>query len=784
MSMAEGYIGQVIRITGVVQGVGFRPFVWHLARNCGIRGIVYNDGRGVMVRAWGRIQDLQEFNRRLKLSPPPLARIEHIERYVLEDGDTGPPDFAIVGSRHDAAVHTDIAPDTATCPACLEEILRPDDRRYRYAFTNCTHCGPRLSIIRAVPYDRVNTSMSEFAMCPACQAEYDNPGNRRFHAQPHACPVCGPRLWLEDRHGHKLRLPDATDIFGHTQMLIRDGAIIAIKGIGGVHLACDATNDYAVGQLRERKGRYAKAFALMARDISMVRRYARIPEMEQRLLCDPAAPIVILKSSGCGLSPAVAPGQGSLGFMLPYSPLHHLLMAGLDHPVVLTSGNISDEPQCTTNEEVREHLAKMMDYALLHDRKIVNRLDDSVMHVIRDQGRMLRRARGYAPSSLMLPPGFDRKSSVLAMGGELKNTFSLLQDGKVIMSQYIGDLGTVAAVRDYQVGIAQYQDLYAHRPQAVAIDMHDEYHSTLQGRNLAGRIGVPLLSIQHHHAHVAAVMAEYEMARDSRPVLGVVLDGLGLGDDGTLWGAEFLLSDYTGYRRLACFQPLPLLGGDRANREPWRNTFAYLAREFDWELLHRCHGNVDIVRFLSSKPVATLQRLLQGRTNSPLASSAGRLFDAVAAALGICREQITYEGQAAMELEALAGRVSPRHKDVRYRPLFQEGEILAINWGPMWRALLNDLQHQVRLDEIAGRFHHAVAQAVTDTVLRCRDEFRFDTVVLSGGVFQNRLLAEQVCGLLEDKAFEVLLPARYPCNDGGLSLGQAVIAAARMPIMH
>lgn len=780
----EAMHGELVRVTGIVQGVGFRPFVWHLAQACGIRGTVCNDGRGVTVHAWGTAQGLRDFTARLALSPPPLARIDHIERRLLTDYDHVPPDFAILQTRDDGVAQTDVAPDAATCPMCLTEIRQSGDRRYRYPFTNCTHCGPRFSIIHAIPYDRGNTSMSEFVMCPACQAEYDNPDDRRFHAQPNACPLCGPHVWLTDSDGQQIEIPASMDAIDHARTLICGGAILAIKGIGGIHLACDAANDDAVKQLRKRKHRDAKAFALMARDVTMVQRFARVSRAEQLLLTDRAAPIVILDSNGHGLSPAVAPEQDTVGFMLPYTPLHHLLMAGLENPIILTSGNNVDEPQCMNNDEVYKRLSELIDYALLHDRRIINRLDDSVIHLVAGRPRLLRRARGYTPIPLPLPDGFGAVPEVLAMGAELKNTFTLLQNGRAIVSQHIGDLEDMICLRDYLKQLGYYRRIYNHRTQIVAVDLHDDYQSTRQGRMIAGQEDLPVVAVQHHHAHIAACMAECGLPLDTRPILGVALDGLGMGDDGTLWGAEFLLCDYTKYRRLAYFQPMPLLGAGRASREPWRNTFAYLAGNLGWESVSRHYRNLDLIRFLSTKPVDNLHTMLARGVNSPLASSAGRLFDAVSAALGVCRERVSYEGQAAVELESLAAREFPGYSDDRYQAGLEKSDILAIDWAPMWQALLNDLQHGVAREKIAARFHHGVARSISVTVKRCREIQHFDTVALSGGVFQNRLLAEETSRLITAQGMTVLLPALYPCNDGGLSLGQAVVAAARISVIH
>ncbi|OQX49125.1 MAG: carbamoyltransferase HypF, partial [Candidatus Sedimenticola endophacoides] len=533
--------------------------------------------------------------------------------------------------------------------ACLEEVREPGNRRYRYPFTNCTHCGPRLSIIRSIPYDRAGTSMAEFTQCPACQGEYDDPADRRFHAQPNACAVCGPRLWLEDAHGEALENAGEADAVARAAALIRRGAILAVKGIGGVHLACDAANDDAVGRLRRRKRRYHKAFALMGRDLAMLGRYVRVSPLERQALLSPAAPIVVMERiAGHGLSAALAPGQNTLGFMLPYTPLHHLLMDALEGPIVLTSGNRSDEPQCIGNGESRHRLEGVADYWLLHDREIVNRLDDSVVREMAGRVRVVRRGRGYAPTPLVLPAGFAAAPPLLALGAELKNTFCLMQEGRAILSQHMGDLEEAATHREYRRSLDLYQGLFRHRPAALAVDMHPDYLSTQWGREWAAREGLELHRVQHHHAHITACMAEQGLDLDSGPVLGIALDGLGYGADGGIWGGEFMRVDYLGFERLASFEPVAMIGGARAIHEPWRNTYAHLAPW--WGEVEARYPELDLVRFLRARPLATLDAMLERGLNSPRASSAGRLFDAVAAALGLSREAVSHEGQAAIEL--------------------------------------------------------------------------------------------------------------------------------------
>lgn len=769
------YRHESIRVRGLVQGVGFRPAVWRHALAEGIRGSVCNDGEGVLIRAWGEAGQLERFVARIQAGPPPLARIEAIERTLLPEGPPG-EGFHILGSSP-GETRTAVAPDAATCPDCLRELWDPADRRFRYPFTNCTHCGPRLSIIRAVPYDRANTSMAAFRQCPRCQAEYEDPADRRFHAQPNACPACGPRLWLEDGEGNPL----AGDAAGRAPELLEQGHILAIKGIGGFHLACDARNEAAVTALRQRKGRYHKAFALMAADLSVIRRYAQVSGAEAGLLRDRAAPIVILDRAGERLPENVAPGQNGLGFMLPYSPFHHLLLRGLDWPIVLTSGNRSEEPQCIGNAEARDRLRGIADFFLLHDREILNRLDDSVVRQAGEGRITLRRARGHAPEGLRLPAGFEGVPPILAMGGELKNTFCLVKEGRAVLSQHIGDLEDAASLRDYRHNLDLYRRLFDFRPAVIAVDAHPNYGSTLLGRTLAQEEGLPLVEVQHHHAHIVAGMAEHAIPRDAGPVLGIAMDGIGMGDDGSLWGGEFLLADYAGYQRLAHFRPAPLLGGAQAMREPWRNALAQLLIGLGWERVEADYAGLEIVRFLKGKPLANLRLMAERGINSPPASSCGRLFDALAAMLGVCRESQGFEGQAAMMLETLAGPCFERESGRGYPYGMETGPYpLQLDWAPLWVRVLGDLKAGVGPGVIAARFHQGLAGALAETAdLLCGRE-GIGTLVLGGGVFQNRLLLLRLVELLQGRGLRVLFPGRIPANDGGIALGQALAAAARV----
>lgn len=767
--------GRAIRVRGIVQGVGFRPTIWRLARQHRLTGKVWNDGLGVMIHAFGIAEDLEAFIRQIPLQLPPLARLDSLEVQTLNEQPQD-EEFRIVASRHNG-IETPIAADAATCTDCLAEIADPGNRRYRYPFTNCTHCGPRLSIILRVPYDRCHTSMAEFAMCPQCQQEYDDPADRRFHAQANCCPDCGPKIWLEHRQGVQ---PDYADPLKHVAELIRQGYIIAIKGLGGFHLACNAADVDAVSRLRERKRRYAKPFALMAKDVAMITRYAKMDEEETRALHDKAAPIVLLAAQGETLAPGVAPDDDKLGFMLPYTPLHTLLLQDLDTPIVLTSGNISDEPQCTDNDEAREKLAGIADYLLLHDRAIVNRLDDSVARLMSGKMRLLRRARGYSPEALALPSGFEQTGNILAMGAELKNSFCLLKNGQAVVAQHIGDLENTAVQRDYRNAIDLYQNLYGFKAERIAVDNHPGYLSTQYGQTLAETEPAVLVPVQHHHAHLAACLAEHGVALDAPPVLAAIFDGLGMGDDGALWGGEFLFGNYKGYTRLGHFQPIALPGGAQAMREPWRNTYAQLLHYFDWQTLQQDYADLDIIKLLTTKPLPMLATMIAKNLNSPPCTSCGRWFDAFAAALGLHSEQVYYEGQAAIALEILATPLFTVEQPYsRAWSTARCGDLSILSWQDLWLAVLADLKDGVDKARIAARIHHSLVAATVELLAELSRQTGVDNIALSGGVFQNRLLLEGVTQQLQRHGKTVLSPQRYPMNDGGLALGQAVVTAAK-----
>jgi hydrogenase maturation protein HypF len=775
-----------VRLRGRVQGVGFRPKVWRMARELGLAGEVLNDAEGVLLRVGGEPARIAALLDGIERELPPLARVDAIETRNFEGPLVG--EFRIAESSSGGA-KTEVAPDAVICATCAAELRKPGNRHFRYPFTSCTHCGPRLSIVTAIPYDRARTTMAPFALCPDCAAEYRNASDRRFHAEAIACPRCGPTASLIALAAPAPECDGTADAVALAANLIRGGAIIAVKGLGGYHLACDATSAEAVGRLRQCKRRKAKPFALMARDLELIRRYCSIGGEEERALTAAQAPIVLLDADGRQQLPhAVAPGLATLGFMLPTTPLHLLLLQEMDIPLVMTSGNIAEEPPVIDDGEARERLAGIADYALVHDRRIANRVDDSVVRIVDGKCRVLRRSRGFAPSRIKLPAGFEAAPELTALGGELKATFCLVQDGQAILSQHQGDLENTATFDDYRKNLALYRQLFAHEPVALVIDRHPEYLSSKLGRAEAGNGAVPLLEVQHHHAHVAACLAENGYPLESPAVLGIILDGLGLGDDGTIWGGEFLLADYLGYRRLARLHPVAMPGGAQAVREPWRNLYAHLTDSIGWDRLISCFSELDLCAYLKSKPRSLLDAMIAKHLNAPMASSCGRLFDAVAAVLGICRERQGYEGEAAIRLEALAqsARSSGGEATDAYPFTVSQvlGGLIEIDASPMWRVLLRDLSERVPASTIALQFHEGLSKALVESTIklarRGANGPQFHAVALSGGCFQNRILFESVARKLREAGFAVLAHADVPANDGGLSLGQAAVGAARL----
>jgi hydrogenase maturation protein HypF len=770
-----------IRVRGRVQGVGFRPYVWTCAKELGLAGEVFNDAEGVLIRVAGSRDAIAELLRRLQHEAPPLAHVEGLESQSFP-GDL-PTDFRIVASR-EGRVRTQVSPDAKICDACIADISDPSNRRFRYPFTTCTHCGPRFSIVSSVPYDRANTTMAMFGMCAECAAEYGDPADRRFHAQPIACPACGPRVKLARLNGQPVA-HSALDDVDAASRLIRQGEIVAVKGLGGYHIACDASNAASVARLRQGKRRDGKPLAMMARDLDVIRRYAQLGEAEAARLASIEAPIVILPAGGERLPDAIAPGLNELGFMLPTTPLHHLIMAPIDVPVVMTSGNLSHEPQLIDDGPALAKLKHIAAYALIHDRAIANRIDDSVARPMDGKIRLLRRARGFAPAPMPLPPGFDNAPEILALGAELKSTFCLVKHGEAILSQHQGDLQNSETYEDYCKNLRLYTSMFQHGPVAFAVDRHSDYLSSKLGARFAQEREAPLIEIQHHHAHVAACLAENLRPLTAPKVLGIVLDGLGVGDDNQIWGGEFLLADYLGSERIATFRPVAMLGGDRASREPWRNLYAHLAASKNWTQWRRDFGALRLLDALDAKPRATLDAMLKSGLNAPLASSCGRLFDAMAAALGLGWDAQSYEGEAAMKLEALADPEALRDDEAYPMAISTGADLPMIEPLALWNDVFGDLRRATPPGTMAARFHQGLAKAIVGMTLQLAGRAdakgpRFDTVALSGGCFQNRILFEGVAQKLRAQNFTVLAHSKVPANDGGLSLGQAAIAAASL----
>jgi hydrogenase maturation protein HypF len=763
------------RVQGVVQGVGFRPFVYRLAREEQLGGFVLNDERGVVLEVDGRPAAVESFLARLARESPPLAVVERVDCATLQS--TGERDFRIVESVSRGDADALVAPDAATCEDCLAELRDPADRRFRYPFINCTNCGPRFTIVRGVPYDRPATTMSGFAMCTACQSEYDDSGDRRFHAQPNACPVCGPRASLLAAAGASGQMalaasatwPDAIRLAAHR---LAEGAVLAIKGIGGYHLACDAANDRAVGELRLRKRREDRPFALMVRDEAAAETLVDLAGAERALLASSARPIVLARRKpGARVAEAVAPGLPELGVMLPYTPLHHVLLADLAdlgvEALVLTSGNLSDEPIAFRDGDARERLEAIADAFLVHDRPIETRTDDSVKRAgALGGGRRaltLRRSRGYVPSSIALPVAAARP--ILACGGQLKATFCLARARRAWVSHHIGDLEHYAALLAYRQGIEHFERLFALQPELVAHDLHPDYASTAYALELEG---VELTGVQHHHAHLAACLAEHDL---EGPAVGAIYDGSGYGSDGTIWGGEILVGDLVSYERVASLRPLRMPGGSRAVREPWRMACAWLVSAYGEAPLVPAGlaGEIDVARWRQ------IARIAQSPAVSPQTTSMGRLFDAVAALCGL-RATVSYEGQAAIELEAAAGA---RDGSVYAMPLLDEGGRRVLDPRDAVTAVAADVASGVPVATVAQRFHETVALATAAACAEAAQERGLEVVVLSGGVFQNRRLLERTAELLEQEGLRALVPERLPPNDGGIAYGQAVVAAAR-----
>ncbi len=750
--------GLSVRVRGTVQGVGFRPFIFELAERYRLTGWVRNTSSQVEIELDGEEAALDGFLRDLRERAPPLARIDAVE--IERRAPSGFSSFEIVASEHDEGSGT-IPPDTATCDACLAELLNPSERRYHYPFTNCTHCGPRFTIIESLPYDRPRTTMRCFAMCDDCRREYTDPRDRRFHAQPIACPACGPRVW---RHGG-VGEPGAEDAIAVGVLLLREGKILAVKGLGGFQLACDATNDEAVARLRARKRRYGKPFALMVPDMAWVRRLCEPTELEVEALSSRERPIVLMRRQPqASVAPDVAPGLDTLGLMLPYTPLHRLLLDEFAGPLVMTSGNLSEEPIAIGNREALDRLADIADDFLLHDRDIYARYDDSVVRVLGEAAVPIRRARSFAPDPLALP--FTTRHQILACGAQQKNTFCLLEEEKAFLSQHIGDLENLETLEHFQAALAAFRRLFRIDPEVIAHDMHPDYLST----RVAQKYPVPgavRVAVQHHHAHVVSAMVEHGV---SDRVIGVAYDGTGYGPDGAIWGGEILVADWKGFQRVAHLRYAPMLGGEAAIRKPYRMAAGYV-----WSLCRA--SEAEFAAFIGTLPIGEriiLRRQLDSRFNSPPTSSCGRLFDGAAALLGI-RAEALYEGQAAVELEALA---DPQADDLYPFDLLRVEQRWVIDPAATLRALWCDHRMGRPIPVIAAAFHNTVAAFTFEVCRAVRDAYRLNRVVLSGGCFQNALLTRRLLDRLRVAGFEVLTHRRVPPNDGGISLGQAVVAHA------
>jgi len=771
---AAAVVRSRVRVEGTVQGVGFRPFVYRLAREEGLGGHVRNDARGVLAEVEGPLAAVDRFVARLSADAPPLAAVQ---RVVLESiAPCGERDFRILESTRSGSPDALVTPDSATCDACLAELFDPGDRRYRYPFTNCTNCGPRFTIVRGVPYDRALTTMAAFRMCADCRLEYDDPGDRRFHAQPNACPRCGPRVRLTDARGRSADLDGAVDAVAAAARRLAAGQIVAVKGIGGYHLACDAADEAAVAALRGRKHRERKPFALMVADVDSARTLVELGPAEELLLRSAARPIVLAPRLGrAAVAAAVAPRVAELGVMLPYSPLHHLLLAdvaaaGGSRALVMTSGNVSDEPIAYGDDDAAERLAAIADAFLHHDRPIHTRMDDSVVRVVRSGGRrrdlVLRRSRGHVPAHLELPVPAVRP--LLACGAEQKSTFCVARAERAWVGHHVGDLEHYAALEAYREGVDHFERLFAVSPETVVHDLHPDYLSTAYALE---REGVELVGVQHHHAHLAACLAEHGLAG---PALGAIFDGTGYGLDGSVWGGELLAGGLSGFERAGCLRPVRMPGGAGAIREPWRMACAWLAEAFGepQPLPGWLRESVDEERWRAVARVSASPEV------SPLTSSMGRMFDAVGALCGLCL-QVSYEGEAAVELEAAAaGAGGARAYEIEVGAGGGDLPGTVLDPRAALRAIAGDLLGGVPVADVAAGFHAAVAAATAVACLALASERSLGVVVLSGGVFQNRLLLEATAAAIEAGGVSVLVPERLPPNDGGISFGQAAVAAA------
>jgi hydrogenase maturation protein HypF len=773
-----------ISVRGIVQGVGFRPFVYGLAVKHNLKGWVYNTSEDVKIEVEGKAGAIRQFERELQTQAPPLAHIENIN--VEYHRPVGYKSFEIRKSQAQRGKYQLISPDVATCQACLSELLNPEDRRYRYPFTNCTNCGPRFTIIEGMPYDRPKTTMRCFQMCPQCQAEYDNPLDRRFHAQPNACPKCGPQVQLVDNQGNVVN--ESNPIAAASQVL-KKGKTVAVKGLGGFLLACDATNKTAVKTLRRRKNRPSKPFAIMVATVDEAKRHCYVLPEEEELLTSSQSPIVLMIwKEDSSVSREVAPNLWFLGIMLPYTPLHHILLRDTGLPLVMTSGNLSEEPIARDNDEALRRLSGIADYFLVHNRDIYSRYDDSVAMVERGASQLVRRARSYAPYPIRLP---FKTRQVLGCGAEDKNTFCLTKDNYAFVSQHIGDMENMETLEHFGNTISLYKRLFQIEPEIIACDLHPDYLATKYAQEL-GVAGMKLVPVQHHHAHIASCLADNGL---EGPVIGVTFDGTGMGADGKIWGGEFLVADYRNFRRAGHLEYLPLPGGDAAIKRPYRTAIGYILTLLGEDALAAVIATLNQVKGKQSQlasigqvtevEIEVIKRQIERKINSPLTSSMGRLFDAMSALLGV-RGEIDYEGQAAVELEMAAyssviatsvsdEAISTAQESYPYRIVEGEG-IRIVHLRDLLAAVIGDLPQGISKGMISLKFHNTVARMANEMCRLIADETGITQVALSGGVFQNRLLLREAVGLLESSGFQVFAHRQVPCNDGGVSLGQAVIA--------
>ncbi len=746
-----------ININGIVQGVGFRPFVYQLAKAHHLKGHVANTATGVLLHIEGLGEDIESFCRNLKEKAPPLSHITQIN--IQSAPLKHYSNFSIIQSKTGTHRFTLISPDMSICDDCRRELFDPKDRRYGYPFINCTNCGPRYTIIEDIPYDRPKTSMKHFSMCPQCRREYDDPENRRFHAQPNACPVCGPRISLHDNMGGEISAANPVE---HAATLLKQGFVFAIKGLGGFHLAVDAENAAAVQTLRKRKLREEKPLAVMSYDLSAVRQYAHISREEAAILASPQRPIVLLrKKQDTPLAAEISPGNRTVGVMLPYTPLHYLLLRQNIKALVMTSGNLSEEPIAIDNADAYDRLKNIADYFLTHDRDIYLRSDDSVVKHIGDEMRFFRRSRGYVPIPVFLK---EKIRPVLACGAELKNTICLTKENFAFLSQHVGDLENLATYSFFKKTIAHLKRILSIKPEIVAFDMHPDYLSTQYATEQESIVKV---AVQHHHAHVVSCMAENKV---SEPVIGLSFDGTGYGTDGKIWGGEIILARYERFDRLAYLSYTAMPGGAAAIKEPWRMAISYLYRTYGKDLFNL---KLPLIQRIEENKIRIIVEMIEKKVNSPETSSLGRLFDGVAAIAGI-RQKTAYEGQAAMELEMAAG--SPGDEIYEYD--LRSETVLKIEPQPIIEGIVKDIEKGVAVSRISAKFHATLIHLFLQVCERLKEETRIKRVALSGGVFQNSILLAGLKKSLEKQGFVVLTHEKVPTNDGGIALGQAVIADA------